>query len=589
MKNRIRPGIKGKLILSIMGVITSIILILGIVVYQNFSKILLDNAIKDNQKRLEEITEQLDSIESQMAYIADYIITDNAVAEYTHAGYDETHAQINEDIYNMKSILTRFVVINQYLTGISLLRDDGVAFTNSADLDREYVHNYVMGLLKDKEAKKLDNRRFTNYHKIYANNIKKSMNVITYIARYTNIAYPGEVNYLFLDVPYDAIIKIMEQGESEFDKVILLNKENTVYYGDTDLPEGIYQKLSKDETSQMIEEGENIYILNIGENSNWKTIVSISKSKLFAAITPVMYAFVIAFIVCFLVLTLILITILSGIIKPLKNLAQGMRQVSKGDYNVRIHVNSKDEIEELAEGFNHMTSKIEQSIADSIQHEKTKRKLQLDLLMNQINPHFIYNTLNTVIYMAHDQKTQAVEDVTYSLINVLKDSVKIGKESICDYIHVELEIIKNYMKIQQYRYPDSFLFRVEYDEELSNLLIPKMVIQPLVENALFHGVCLCEHACEICVTIKKVITREETEQIEICVWDNGVGMDEDTLNQCLQAKGNLKDNNQTRSIGLSNIIERLNFIYGKSQSIQIYSKLDEGTKVTITVPVKASF
>ncbi|GEM_PF-3296405 len=588
MKNRFKPGIKGKIILSTMVIIASIILVLGIVVYRNFSNILLDNAIKDNQKRLEEITEQLDSIENQMAYIADYIITDHSVAEYTHAESGRTQAEINDDVYNMKSILTRFVVINQYLTGISMLRDDGVAFTNHANLDRDYVSNYVSNLLKAKEEKNTDNRRFTNYHKIYANNIEKSMNVITYIARYNNINYPDEVNYLFLDVPYDTIIKIMEQGESEFDRVILLNRENEVYYGKTDLPTGVYEKLSTGETSGMLEEGENIYILNIGENSNWKTIVSISKSKLFAAITPVMYAFVIAFVLCFLVLTLILIVILSGIIKPIKSLSEGMKQVSKGDYKVRIHVHSRDEIEELADGFNIMTSKIEQSIAESVRYEKTKRKLQLDLLMNQINPHFIYNTLNTVIYMAHANKTQAVEDVTYSLINVLQDSVKIGKESICDYIHVELDIIRNYMKIQQYRYPDRFHFQAECDDNLLRLVIPKMVIQPLVENALFHGACLCEHICEIRVTVKKVMVQDKTERIEICVMDNGIGMKEEALRNCFHVKKAAKGSNQTRSIGLANIKERLAFIYGTEQTIQVYSKLNEGTKVTITVPIQES-
>lgn len=586
MKNKIRIGIKTKIIVSIMLVITSTILVLGIVVYRNFSKILLDNAIKDNQKRLEEISNQLDSVEYQMSYIADYIITDIGVSEYMHVQQEESNAEIFEDVYNMKGVLTRFVVINEYLTGISLLRDDGVAFTNNANLDSAYVHDYIINLLDQRNLEKWENRRFTNAHKVYANNSDKSMKVITYIAQYRNIKYPGEINYLFLDVSYDSIINILKQGESEFDNVILLNKENEVFHGKMNLQNDVYNKLMGSDIPKMIEVDEYIYILNIGKNSNWKTIVSISKAKLLSTITPVMIAFIGAIILSIIIITLILIPILSGIIKPVKQLSEGMKLVSKGNYKVKILVHSNDEIEELATGFNKMTTKIEKSIEESVQYEKTKRKLQLELLMNQINPHFIYNTLNTVIYMAHAKRTEAVEDVTYSLINVLQDSVKIGKESVRDSILVEIEIVKNYMRIQKYRYPEMFEFIVECDNSLLSEHIPKMVIQPLVENALFHGVCLCEHSCQIIVSVKKLVDNEEKERIEISIKDNGIGMNEETKSNCFNKKNETRGSNQTRGIGLMNIKERLEFIYGNNHSIEVLSYPNEGTNIIINIPIK---
>jgi two-component system, sensor histidine kinase YesM len=585
MKIKKRISIKTKIIASCMIGIASIILVLGIVVYQYFSKILLNSAINDNQERLEEISDQLDSIEYQISYIADYIITDTAVAEYTHVDRKDSLAEINEDFYNMKDVLTRFVVINEYLTGISLLRDDGVAFTNSANLDSNYVSDYIQELLNKREMEKRENRRFTNVHEVYANNIDKRMKVITYIARYKNIIYSGQTNYLFLDVPYDSIVDIMKQGENEFDSVILLNKENEVYYGDVKLENEVYRQLMESDTSKMIKEDDYIYILNINKNSNWKTMVSISKSKLFQTITPVMIAFVVALVLGFMIITLILIPILSGIIKPIKQLSAGMKLVSKGNYKTKVNVHSNDEIEELAAGFNYMTTKIETSIEESVQYEKTKKNLQLELLMNQINPHFIYNTLNTVIYMAHADKTEAVEDVTYSLIKVLQDSVKIGKDSICDYISVEIEIVKNYMRIQKYRYPDMFEFVVECDNSLLEKMIPKMLIQPLVENALFHGVCLSERFCHITVSIKRITDEEEKDRIELCIQDDGIGMDEKTLNSSFLKKQKTIGSNQTRGIGLFNIKERLEFIYGHNYTIEITSQQNKGTKVFIAIPV----
>lgn len=586
MDNKRKISIKTKIIASNLIVVTVTILVLSVFVYQYFSKILLDNAIRDNQKSLEEITKQLDSIEYQMSYIADYIITDTTVAEYAHVDYSENLKEINDDIYNMKEVLTRFVVLNEYLSGIYLLRDDGISFTNNADFDQEYVNQYISMLLKGKEAEEWDNRRFTGIHELYANNADKKMKVITYIARYNNITYANERNYLFLDVSYDTIVNTINQGNNEFDSILLLNKENKVYYGRPNIEENVYRRLIESETSKMIEEDDNIYILNTDKNSNWKTIVTISKAKLFSTITPVQIAFIFAVLLSYAFIIGTTVPILSGIIRPIRRLSNGMRLVGKGDYKVKVQVRSRDEIEELAEGFNHMTTKIEKSIEESIQHEKTKRRLQLDLLMNQINPHFIYNTLNTVIYMAHAGKTEEVTDITHSLINVLQDSVKLGKKSISDFIYVELEIVKNYMKIQKYRYPEMFQFEVFCEERLHKQLIPKMVIQPLVENALFHGVCLSEHPCKIEVAIKSIEDSEGlNDKMEISITDDGIGMDEEALRNCFIKKEEAGSSNKTRGIGLSNIKERLQFIYGANHSIEVISKPNQGTKIRIKIPI----
>lgn len=579
-----RRSIKTKLIMANLTIITVVLLVLALFVYQYFSEILLDSAIRDSQKRLEEISLQMDAMEYQLSYIADYIITDTSVAEYAHVNQSKNIKEINDDIYDMKKVLTRFVVLNEYLSGVYLLRDDHISFTNNVNFDRDYVDRYVAKLLNDLERDKLGNRRFSDIHEVYANNVEKKMDVITYIVKYNNITYSNEENYLLLDVEYETITNIMEQGRPEFDNILLLNKENKLYYGNQLADEGVFSQLIQSAHSKIIEENDYIYIFHMNEESNWKYIVTIPKSKLFNTIMPVIIAILMTILISYVIIIGTTVPILSGIVNPIKQLTHGMKQVAKGDYKVNLQVNSGDEVEALAEGFNMMTSRIEQSIEESVQQERIKRKLQLDLLMNQINPHFIYNTLNAVIYMAHAKETKAVEEITYSLINVLRDSVKLGKESIQDSLFVELEIIKNYMRIQKYRYPDMFEFHINCEEDLLKMNIPKMVIQPLVENALFHGVCLSDQKCKIEVSISKVMS-EETEKIKIQITDDGVGMNEEILNRCFQKRETDVKTNQTRGIGLSNIKERLEFLFGKNQSIHIKSQLGQGTRIQIIIPM----
>ena len=584
MYKKVKRSIKTKIIMVNLIVITIVLLILAFFIYQYFSEVLLESAIKDSQNRVEEISQQLDAMEYQLSYIADYIITDTAVAEYAHVNRTQNIKQINDDIYTMKKVLTRFVVLNEYLSGIYLLRDDNISFTNNANFDRDYVDHYVAELLENQKKEKLGNRRFSEIHQVYANNIDKKMEVLTYIVKYNNITYANEENYLLLDVEYKTIIDIMEQGRPEFDNLLLLNKENKVFYGEQLENNQIFNELIQGGTSKIVDENNYIYIFHMNDKSNWKYIVTIQKAELLKTIMPVIIAILMTILISYVIIIGTTVPILSGIINPIKQLTLGMNQVAKGDYNINLHVHSGDEVEALAEGFNMMTSKIEHSIEESVQHERIKRKLQLDLLMNQINPHFIYNTLNAVIYMAHAKKTKAIEEITYSLINVLRDSVKLGKESIKDSIYVELEIIKNYMCIQKYRYPEQFEFYIECEEDLLNVNIPKMVIQPLVENALFHGVCLSDKKCSIRIAIKK-ITSNEGNKIKIQIEDDGIGMQEEVLKNCFQQRKVDTNTNQTRGIGLNNIKERLIFLYGANQQINIDSRINQGTLVEIIIPI----
>ena len=581
-----KRGIKSKIVLSVVIVTTMIISVMALIVYLYFRNVLLENALEDAKQKSWDIAEELVMIEEQMEYIADYIITDAEVETYTNVDYTDTPRKINNAIYDMSSVLTRFVVINEYLSGILLMRDDGVIFSNDRELNNEYTVPYVENLLAQNLYDEGDRPRFTTVHEIYANNNRtKKQKVITYIARYKNLNDYRRINYLMLTVPYDKIIELVQPNESEFDKVVLLNGENELYYGESLESPEVYSELLNDEQMDSLEDSGAVYLKAVSSSGNWKVMVTIAKTKLLSTISPIMLSFLIVMVLGIAVIFTVLIPILTNITKPIEALTRGMDRVSAGDYDTQIVVGSGDELEALADGFNKMTEKIQISIEESIRYEKTKRKLQMDLLMNQINPHFIYNTLNSITYCSRQEDRRGVSEITNSLIHILQDSVKIGKDSIQDIVSVELEIVRNYMNIQKYRYPEKFEFMLNCDPLLLDKYIPKMIIQPLVENSLFHGICLSEEKGTIYVGLQS-IKKQDKAWLELCVEDSGVGMTLEIKEKLFETRPRTKGSNQTRSIGMRNIKERLEFIYGEHHQLDIWSEQGKGTRITITFPVE---
>lgn len=200
---------------------------------------------------------------------------------------------------------------------------------------------------------------------------------------------------------------------------------------------------------------------------------------------------------------------------------------------------------------------------------------QLNLLQSQINPHFIHNTLNTVSYLALKHNAKDIKDLITSFNILLRSSMSI--DTVFISIEEELECVRSYLNIQKYRYDDIFDFSYEASEELRKCIIPKLILQPLIENALLHGIIPKEERGVISVAFKKI-----KQNIKITVSDNGVGMDEDLTK--LINRHNKKYKEGFNNIGLSNVIKRLHLYFGNQYPFDINSAVGIGTVVTFFIP-----
>ena len=276
----------------------------------------------------------------------------------------------------------------------------------------------------------------------------------------------------------------------------------------------------------------------------------------------------ISFIVCVLIALLFSINVL----RPLKNIRLQMQKVENENFDVQVKYRSNDEIAMLGRSFNKMSAKLKELINQVYITKIKQKEAELSALETQINPHFLYNTLDTIYWMCRMEKAFETSKLIEALAKLFRLSLNNGKELIL--LRDEVDHLKNYLIIQKKRYGDAINFSVDVEDGLLESTVVKLVLQPLVENAIIHGIEKKEGKGNIVVTIKRV-----SENIIYEIRDDGKGIDVNEINQLLTAVG---DSN--RGFGIKNINDRLKLYFGEQYSILFSSENGEGTTVTVTQP-----
>lgn len=277
-------------------------------------------------------------------------------------------------------------------------------------------------------------------------------------------------------------------------------------------------------------------------------------------------------------ITWILIIVISdSISKPLEHLCKLTKQVGKGDFSIEEPKSHGDEVMALEKSFHTMVGKIESLVENVKQEQMNLRQMELKLLQVQINPHFLYNTLDAISWMAEDGRTDDVVEMVSALSEFFRTGLSKGR----DYITLKEEEshIRSYLQIQQFRYTDILNYEIHIPEAIGDFMLLKLTLQPLVENALYHGIKQKRGK-----GIIKVTADYDQYSIFLKVEDNGIGMTEDELQALRQSveAGNLKTSD--KGFGLANVHERIRLNYGNDYGLVIDSVYQEGTCVTVCLP-----
>jgi len=293
-------------------------------------------------------------------------------------------------------------------------------------------------------------------------------------------------------------------------------------------------------------------------------------------VLTVIQIFTVVFVAIFAVFTQRSVT--ASINDPIKRLDDLSKRIAEGDFTVRVKLPQVSELDGLTDNLNIMAVKIQELIAENVREQQNLQKSEMKALQAQITPHFLYNTFDTIVWLAEEKKNDQVIDITRAFSSFFRISLNKGK----DYLTVseEFEHVKSYLTIQKIRYRDILDYEIEYEPEMASCQILKLVLQPLVENALYHGIKNKRGRGFLSVKGWR-----ENNRLCFSVQDNGIGMTEEKLaniNQQINGSADPEDLNNV--YGLYNVNKRLELYYDASTKLEITSRYQEGTTVYFSVP-----
>lgn len=329
------------------------------------------------------------------------------------------------------------------------------------------------------------------------------------------------------------------------------------------------------------QDGGRHYLVSVSIPTGWRVVSVSHDSDLVTGWGYVQVTYAIIGLVVFVVLGLITNFISQGITRPVHQLQEVMRSVETGEFKVAGELKATDEIRELAREYDIMVSRIRDLMDANAREQELKRKSDLKALQAQINPHFLYNTLDSIVWMAEMNKSPEVVKMTTALSRLFRTSISRGRELI--RLRDELDHVRNYLTIQKMRYEDKFQYEVEVDDSLLDLTVLKIILQPLVENAIYHGVRGVSYPGLI-----EIGGAVEDHKLRLWVRDNGAGMDSAELDVLLRylngPVGESADSDQ-QGLGVRNVHARIRLYFGPDYGLEIQSEPENGTTIQCRLPL----
>lgn len=546
--------------------VISIIIIVVFLLTISFRKILKDSLLSIAQTNSEQsITQVLNTIEN---YSNDILNKMNNMTKIINESTDitdvkehmETMVNINEDIvsiiiYDIEGNILDYQGNASLKTNISNnLSFDKTLFSSNSDyvITSPHVQNLFEG----------------NYPW-----------VVTVCQKQWSSSHDKLV-YVAMDIRFVSIARYIDDvGIGEHGYCFIVNKNDDLVYHP--LQQLIYLDVKDEKINEVIHYREGntinngvIYTVKDVSKFDWRVVGVSYVNELVddKATTAIELIVIIALIV--MVFAIIILFLLSKkLTKPVRSLVNAMSAFEKNAVDFKYNpVRGASEFNKLSSSFEHMVIQIQELMEKVKNEEIALRKTELKALQAQINPHFLYNTLDSIQWMCEEEKTEDAITMVGALAQLFRISISKGYELIP--IEREIQHAKNYLVIQSYRYKDQFTYHFDIDEEVLPYLCNKITIQPIIENALYHGISRMVDEGEIFITVHKV-----GDDIIMKIKDNGVGMSEEQVENILK-----KERTDSKGIGVKNVNDRIKIYFGDDYGIVVQSELDVGTTITIKIP-----
>jgi two-component system sensor histidine kinase YesM len=389
---------------------------------------------------------------------------------------------------------------------------------------------------------------------------------------------------ILIDIKLDAIKNIIENskpGTAGF--IYIMDSNNDIVY--TPVNNIVYRiknEWIKDINNEIIIKninGENYQLTKIvSKYTGWETIGVFPESESLRVIEKIKYYSLAVAIIALIIAEVLVIVFTKSIVKPIHKLKKLMRKAQEGDFTVSFNAKYDDEIGELGNSFNIMVKEINNLINLVQIQEKEKRIAEMNVLQAQIKPHFMYNTLDTIRWMAEEHSEDEIVEIIEAFTNLLRISLSKGNEIIS--VNEELRHIQSYLTIQKIRYEDKLDYEIQFDENILDYKLIKLILQPLVENAIYHGIKEKRGNGRMLITGKK-----QGEALYFTIADNGKGMKEEVVTKINNMLVNDDEKTDKIGYGIFNVNKRIKLMYGDEYGLKYKSVYGDGTIVELTHPI----
>lgn len=559
-------------VISVMGMLA-----IGVIYYSTYTRTSQQQTIEDNTQLVSQVELNLTNYLRNMMRISNSL--------YYNIIKDTDFASGSID----KEMTLLYEANKDNLVSISCFENDGtlVAATPVNTL-KDHVDVTKQGWFM-KTLNKPENLHFSSSHvqNLFVDSNNRYYWVIS-LSRGVEITRDGNTagGILVVDMNFSGIEHLFTKVNSgEMGYMYLMDREGEIIYHPRQ--NLIYSDLS-DENNQVAigyEDGtheetflgeDRIVIVKTVGYTGWKIVSVIPKENLYQNWNRINAVWVTALAIGILMLIVINQYVSMAITRPIRKLENSVKQLDI-KYPDKIYVGGPDEIRHLGQTIRFMVEQMQKLMDDIVREQEEKRKNELDALQSQINPHFLYNTLDSIVWMIESERYEEAISMVTALANLFRISLSKGKNIIT--IAEEFQHAQNYSNIQKVRFKNKFQVSFLLDEKIKDYLTIKLIIQPLLENAIYYGMEAMDGDGEILVN-----GYEKDGDIYIEVVDNGIGMAPEQVERLLT--GEQYERKRGSGIGLRNVNQRIKLYFGEQYGLHIKSEPDVGTKITIHLPMK---
>lgn len=548
-----------------------LVLLVGIIYYNSAYR---DMEISDCQKQLDKAAYSVSKMQNSVENVAKQVAVSDAVQDGIQNSV-RTSADYFVKANNIQKTLGTYTFIMDYIQEVLIYTKEGDTYTSllfrgKFDPNQElwYQNFKATGV----------NKGYTEVYSATVAQDGRKQQVISYVLTYYSILnYNNELGDIIISVDYASIEKMAELDNDLLKGYAIYDMSGTEILKKGNV-ENTYDNISETEKTRSEDEDGNIYLISRELESGWIMVAEISGEALQSRLLFVEILIVALFLILAFLIVSALTYNIKKVVKPINRLSQAAEQLGEGNFDVSVDVTTGDEVEILANTFNKMVKDVRHYTELSVEHEKIIRKSQVDQLLLQINPHFIYNTLNSIVYMARINGNKDIEEFVNAFISLLQSTLRV-ENKVYTTLGEELKNVENYLILQKYRYMDKFEAKIDCPQELQTYLVPKVILQPIVENAIFHGIAPMEGKGKLDVSVKILHNK-----LRIIIEDNGIGMSKELAEKMFDEK--YVSGGSMRKIGIANVYRRIKEICGEEYGFCIESELGKGTKVVIDLPLK---